>query len=123
MRGESSSGWSPTTTLMAEAEKLARTSGQRTDTRVRRHQETPARESNAELEDQLDAETSAIVSMTTTSDGREGVTAFREKRRAELQGSLIGAAAKPLLYSIGHAAKLKPGSHTGCICRAFRASP
>ncbi len=40
----------------------------------------------AQLEDQLDAETSAIVSMTKTSDGREGVSAFREKRKPSFKG-------------------------------------
>ena len=42
---------------------------------------------NTQLEDQLDAETSAIVSMTRTSDGREGVAAFREKRRPNFKGA------------------------------------
>jgi 2-(1,2-epoxy-1,2-dihydrophenyl)acetyl-CoA isomerase len=40
----------------------------------------------AELEDQLDAETNAIVSMTRTSDAREGVSAFREKRKPSFKG-------------------------------------
>jgi 2-(1,2-epoxy-1,2-dihydrophenyl)acetyl-CoA isomerase len=40
----------------------------------------------AQLEDQLDAETSAIASMTKTSDGREGVSAFREKRKPSFKG-------------------------------------
>jgi len=42
---------------------------------------------NAQLEDQLDAEADAIVSMTGTSDGREGVSAFREKRRPSFRGA------------------------------------
>jgi 2-(1,2-epoxy-1,2-dihydrophenyl)acetyl-CoA isomerase len=42
---------------------------------------------NAQLEDQLDAETSAIASMTRTSDGREGVAAFREKRKPSFKGA------------------------------------
>ena len=33
------------------------------------------------------SETSAIVSMTRTSDGREGVAAFREKRRPNFKGA------------------------------------
>jgi len=42
---------------------------------------------NAQLEDQLDAETNAIVSMTRTSDGREGVAAFRDKRKPSFRGA------------------------------------
>ncbi len=42
---------------------------------------------NAQLEDQLDAETSAIVAMAGTSDGREGVSAFREKRKPSFRGA------------------------------------
>jgi 2-(1,2-epoxy-1,2-dihydrophenyl)acetyl-CoA isomerase len=42
---------------------------------------------NAQLEDQLDAETSAITAMTRTSDAREGIAAFREKRLPNFKGA------------------------------------
>ena len=40
-----------------------------------------------ELEPQMDAETKAIVEMTRTSDGREGIAAFLEKRRPDFKGA------------------------------------
>jgi 2-(1,2-epoxy-1,2-dihydrophenyl)acetyl-CoA isomerase len=73
--------------LMAEAEKLARTLASGPTLAFGATKKLLLASQNTELEDQLDAETNAIVSMTTTSDGREGVTAFREKRRPNFKGT------------------------------------
>ncbi|MBW1843721.1 MAG: enoyl-CoA hydratase/isomerase family protein [Deltaproteobacteria bacterium] len=77
----------PDADLMTEAEKLARTLASGPTLAFGATKKLLLASQTAELEDQLDAETSAIVSMTTTSDGHEGVTAFREKRRPNFKGA------------------------------------
>jgi 2-(1,2-epoxy-1,2-dihydrophenyl)acetyl-CoA isomerase len=77
----------PDADLMTEAEELARTLASGPTLAFGATKKLLLASQTAELEDQLDAETSAIVSMTTTSDGREGVTAFREKRRPNFKGA------------------------------------
>ncbi len=77
----------PDDTLMAEAEKLARALVSGPTLAFGAVKKLLLASQNAQLEDQLDAETSAIVSMTRTSDGREGVAAFREKRKPSFKGA------------------------------------
>lgn len=73
--------------LMAEAEKLARALASGPTLAFGAVKKLLLASQTAQLEDQLDAETSAIASMTTTSDGREGVRAFREKRAPNFKGA------------------------------------
>jgi 2-(1,2-epoxy-1,2-dihydrophenyl)acetyl-CoA isomerase len=77
----------PDDTLMAEAEKLARALVSGPTLAFGAVKKLLLASQNAQLEDQLDAETSAITSMTRTSDGREGVAAFREKRKPSFKGA------------------------------------
>jgi len=77
----------PDDELMSEAEKLARTLASGPTLAFGAVKRLLLASQTADLEDQLDAETSAIVSMTETSDGREGVTAFREKRSPRFRGA------------------------------------
>jgi 2-(1,2-epoxy-1,2-dihydrophenyl)acetyl-CoA isomerase len=77
----------PDAELMAEAEKLARTLADGPTLAFGAVKKLLLASQGNELEDQLDSETNAIVSMTGTSDGREGVTAFREKRRPNFTGA------------------------------------
>jgi 2-(1,2-epoxy-1,2-dihydrophenyl)acetyl-CoA isomerase len=77
----------PDDDLMAEAEKLARALASGPTLAFGAVKKLLLASQNAQLEDQLDAETSAIVSMTRTSDGREGVAAFREKRKPSFKGA------------------------------------
>jgi 2-(1,2-epoxy-1,2-dihydrophenyl)acetyl-CoA isomerase len=77
----------PDDDLMAEAEKLARSLASGPTLAFGAVKKLLLASQHAQLEDQLDAETSAIVSMTRTSDGREGVTAFREKRKPNFKGA------------------------------------
>jgi 2-(1,2-epoxy-1,2-dihydrophenyl)acetyl-CoA isomerase len=76
----------PDDDLMAEAEKLARALASGPTLAFGAVKKLLLESQTAQLEDQLDAETSAIVSMTRTSDGREGVAAFREKRKPSFKG-------------------------------------
>jgi 2-(1,2-epoxy-1,2-dihydrophenyl)acetyl-CoA isomerase len=76
----------PDADLMTEAEELARTLASGPTLAFGATKKLLLASQTAELEDQLDAETRAIVSMTTTSDGHEGVTAFREKRLPNFKG-------------------------------------
>ena len=73
--------------LMAEAEKLARALASGPTLAFGAVKKLLLASQNAQLEDQLDAETSAITSMTRTSDGREGVAAFCEKRKPSFKGA------------------------------------
>jgi 2-(1,2-epoxy-1,2-dihydrophenyl)acetyl-CoA isomerase len=77
----------PDDDLMAEAEKLARDLASGPTLAFGAVKKLLLSSQNAQLEDQLDAETSAIVSMTRTLDGREGVAAFREKRKPDFKGA------------------------------------
>jgi 2-(1,2-epoxy-1,2-dihydrophenyl)acetyl-CoA isomerase len=77
----------PDDDLMAEAEKLALTLADGPTLAFGAVKKLLLSSQNAQLEDQLDAETSAIVSMTSTSDGREGVAAFRDKRKPSFKGA------------------------------------
>ena len=77
----------PDDDLMAEAEKLARALASGPTLAFGAVKKLLLASQNAQLEDQLDAETNAIVSMTRTSDGREGVAAFREKRKPSFKGA------------------------------------
>ena len=77
----------PDDDLIAEAEKLARALASGPTLAFGAVKKLLLASQNAQLEDQLDAETSAIVSMTRTSDGREGVAAFREKRKPSFKGA------------------------------------
>jgi len=77
----------PDEDLMAEADKLARALASGPTLAFGAVKNLLLSSQNAAFEDQLDAETSAISSMTATSDGREGVTAFREKRRPNFKGA------------------------------------
>ncbi len=77
----------PDDDLMAEAEKLALALADGPTLAFGAVKKLLLASQTAQLEDQLDAETSAIVSMTRTSDGREGVAAFREKRKPNFKGA------------------------------------
>ena len=77
----------PDDELMDEAEKLALTLASGPTLAFGAVKKLLIASANAQLEDQLDAETNAIVSMTRTSDGREGVAAFREKRKPNFTGA------------------------------------
>ncbi len=77
----------PDDDLIAEAEKLARVLASGPTLAFGAVKRLLLSSQNAQLEDQLDAETSAIVAMTRTSDGREGVAAFREKRKPSFTGA------------------------------------
>jgi 2-(1,2-epoxy-1,2-dihydrophenyl)acetyl-CoA isomerase len=77
----------PDDELMAEAEKLARALASGPTLAFGEVKRLLLAGQTARLEDQLDAEARAIASMTATSDGREGVTAFREKRRPNFKGA------------------------------------
>ena len=77
----------PDADLMAEAEKLARALANGPTLAFGEVKRLLLSSQTAQLEDQLDAESRAIASMTTTSDGREGVTAFREKRLPNFKGA------------------------------------
>jgi len=76
----------PDDALMAEAENLARALANGPTLAFGAVKKLLLSSQTAQLEDQLDAETSAIASMATTSDGREGVMAFREKRAPNFKG-------------------------------------
>jgi 2-(1,2-epoxy-1,2-dihydrophenyl)acetyl-CoA isomerase len=77
----------PDDTLMGEAEKLARDLASGPTLAFGAVKELLLSSQNAQLENQLDAEKSAVTSMTRTSDGREGFTAFREKRKPSFKGA------------------------------------
>jgi 2-(1,2-epoxy-1,2-dihydrophenyl)acetyl-CoA isomerase len=77
----------PDDALMAEAENLARALVSGPTLAFGAVKKLLLASHSAQLEDQLDAETNAITSMTRTSDGREGVAAFREKRRPNFKGA------------------------------------
>jgi 2-(1,2-epoxy-1,2-dihydrophenyl)acetyl-CoA isomerase len=77
----------PDDDLMAEAEKLASALASGPTLAFGAVKKLLLSSQTAELEDQLDAETKAIASMTTTQDGREGVLAFREKRAPNFKGA------------------------------------
>jgi 2-(1,2-epoxy-1,2-dihydrophenyl)acetyl-CoA isomerase len=77
----------PDDALMTEAENLARALASGPTLAFGAVKKLLLASQNAQLEDQLDAETSAIVAMTRTSDGREGVAAFREKRMPNFKGA------------------------------------
>jgi 2-(1,2-epoxy-1,2-dihydrophenyl)acetyl-CoA isomerase len=77
----------PDDDLMAEAEEVARTLANGPTLAFGAVKKLLLASQNAQLEDQLDAETNAITSMTRTSDGREGVAAFREKRMPNYKGA------------------------------------
>jgi 2-(1,2-epoxy-1,2-dihydrophenyl)acetyl-CoA isomerase len=77
----------PDDELMAEAEKLARALASGPTLAFGEVKRLLLAGQTAQLEDQLDAEARAIASMTATSDGQEGVTAFREKRRPNFKGA------------------------------------
>jgi 2-(1,2-epoxy-1,2-dihydrophenyl)acetyl-CoA isomerase len=77
----------PDDDLMAEAEKLARSLAEGPTLAFGAVKKLLLSGNNTQLEDQLDAETRAIASMTETSDGREGVAAFREKRKPIYKGA------------------------------------
>ena len=77
----------PDDDLMAEAEKLALALADGPTLAFGAVKKLLLASQNAKLEDQLDAETNAIVSMTRTSDGREGVAAFRDKRKPSFRGA------------------------------------
>ena len=77
----------PDDDLMAEAEKLARALASGPTLAFGAVKKLLLASQTAQLEEQLDAETNAIASMTTTSDGREGVRAFREKRAPNFKGT------------------------------------
>jgi len=77
----------PDDDLMAEAEKLALALANGPTLAFGAVKKLLLASQNAQLEDQLDAETNAIVSMTRTSDGREGVAAFRDKRKPNFKGA------------------------------------
>jgi 2-(1,2-epoxy-1,2-dihydrophenyl)acetyl-CoA isomerase len=77
----------PDDDLMAEAEKVARDLASGPTLAFGAVKRLLLSSQGAQLEDQLDAETSAITSMTRTSDGREGVAAFREKRKPSFKGA------------------------------------
>ena len=77
----------PDDDLMAESENLARALASGPTLAFGAVKKLLLSSQNAQLEDQLDAETSAIVAMTRTSDGREGVAAFREKRKPSFTGA------------------------------------
>jgi 2-(1,2-epoxy-1,2-dihydrophenyl)acetyl-CoA isomerase len=77
----------PDDDLMAEAEKVARALANGPTLAFGAVKKLLLASQNAHLEDQMDAETNAITSMTRTSDGREGVAAFREKRMPNYKGA------------------------------------
>ena len=69
----------PDDALMTEAENVARALASGPTLAFGAVKELLLAGQYARLEDQLDAETSAITSMTQASDGREGIATFREK--------------------------------------------
>ena len=77
----------PDDDLMAESENLARALASGPTLAFGAVKKLLLSSQNAQLEDQLDAETNAIVAMARTSDGREGVAAFREKRKPSFTGA------------------------------------
>jgi len=77
----------PDAELMVEAEKLARAFASGPTLAFGEVKRLLLSSQTAQLEEQLDAESRAIASMTATADGREGVTAFREKRRPSFKGA------------------------------------
>jgi len=77
----------PDDELMLESENLARALANGPTLAFGAVKKLLLSSQTARLEDQLDAETSAIASMTRTSDGREGVMAFREKRAPNFKGA------------------------------------
>jgi 2-(1,2-epoxy-1,2-dihydrophenyl)acetyl-CoA isomerase len=77
----------PDDDLMAEAEKVARALAHGPTLAFGATKRLLLEGQTAQLEDQLDAETSAIASITNTSDAREGVAAFREKRMPNFKGT------------------------------------
>jgi len=77
----------PDDALMTEAETVARALASGPTLAFGAVKNLLLASQNARLEDQLDAETSAITSMTRTSDGREGIAAFREKRKPNFKGA------------------------------------
>jgi 2-(1,2-epoxy-1,2-dihydrophenyl)acetyl-CoA isomerase len=77
----------PDDALMTEAENLARALASGPTLAFGAVKKLLLASQHAQLEDQLDAETSAIVSMTGTSDGREGIAAFQEKRKPSFKGA------------------------------------
>ncbi len=77
----------PDDDLMAEAEKLARSLASGPTLAFGAVKRLLLESPTTQLEDQLDAETNAIVSMIKTSDGREGVLAFGQKRKPNFTGA------------------------------------
>jgi len=77
----------PDDDLMAEAEKLARSLASGPTLAFGAVKRLLLESQTTQLEDQLDAETNAIVSMIKTSDGREGVLAFGQKRKPNFKGA------------------------------------
>jgi 2-(1,2-epoxy-1,2-dihydrophenyl)acetyl-CoA isomerase len=77
----------PDDDLMAEAEKIALALANGPTLAFGAVKKLLLASQNAQLEDQLDAETSAITAMTRTSDAREGIAAFREKRLPNFKGA------------------------------------
>ena len=77
----------PDDDLMVEAEKIARALASGPTLAFGAVKKLLLASQTAQLEEQLDAETNAIALMTTTSDGREGVRAFREKRAPNFKGA------------------------------------
>jgi len=77
----------PDDALMGEAENVARALANGPTLAFGAVKKLLLSSQGAQLEDQLDAETSAIASMTRTSDGREGIAAFREKRAPIFKGA------------------------------------
>jgi 2-(1,2-epoxy-1,2-dihydrophenyl)acetyl-CoA isomerase len=77
----------PDADLMAEAEKIALALANGPTLAFGAVKKLLLASQNAQLEDQLDAETRAITAMTRTSDAREGIAAFREKRLPNFKGA------------------------------------
>ena len=76
----------PDDQLMLEAEKLARSLASGPTKAFGVVKKLLLAGEMSDLEPQLDAETSGIVAMADTSDGREGLTAFLEKRSPVFNG-------------------------------------
>ena len=76
----------PDDELMAEAEKLATRLSRGPTLAFGAAKRLLIESATSELEPQMDSETKAIADMTRNADGREGITAFLEKRRPEFKG-------------------------------------